>query len=267
MNESLDERDRRVGGFVRPRQLVEYADRYGEHFRLTRTADGILTVRAHFQDGPARWSRGLLNAWGQLLGEVVLDRDNEVVILTGTGSEWVGGLDPNSFAEPLHSWSADVLWEQYRDGVALLERLAVDVQVPTIGVLNGPGPRQELALMCDLTLCADAVTFGDGNFAAGSVPGDGMFLILSELVGVKHATALVYTGQRLTAGEAVELGLVNEALPASQVMQRAAELARLIVEKPRAARRMTHGIVARHWQAVVTQLREHYAHQLLAARP
>lgn len=126
------------------------AGRYAEHFALSR-GEGVLEIRMHTGDGAARFSRGLLNARGQVLADAGADQDNEVLILTGTGQEWLAGVDPASFAEPMHQWHPDLVTEQYRDGVALLERLVTDVRVPTIGVLNGPGPRQELALLCDIT--------------------------------------------------------------------------------------------------------------------
>lgn len=157
--------------------------------------------------------------------------------------------------------------EQYRDGVALLEHLVIGVQVPTIGVLNGPGPRQELALLCDITLCADTVNIADGNFVAGSVPGDGMFLALCELIGPKRAAWCVYTGQAIAADEALLAGLVSEVLPETELLPRAHELAQMILQCPRHARRMTHAVLTRHWQQrVVGGLWEQYAQQLLAAR-
>jgi enoyl-CoA hydratase/carnithine racemase len=82
----------------------------------------------------------------------------------------------------------------------------VDVDVPTIAVINGPGPRMEIALMCDLTLCTPQTVFADGNFGAGSVPGDGMYLALSELAGPKRSAYLAYTGTGLSADEARDLG-------------------------------------------------------------
>lgn len=268
MADALTPRDDEIGHVIGPRGLDAYGPRYADHFALSRTAHGALTVRMHRDGGPAPWSRGLLNAWAQVLADVAQDRHNEVLIVTGTGAAWIDGIDPKSFASPPHTWSADVIWEQYHDGLALLERLVHDVQIPTIGVLNGPGPRQELALMCDITLCADTVTFGDGNFAAGSVPGDGMFLVLSQLIGPKRATAMMYTGTRLDASEALAAGLVTEVLPGDRLTARVAELADAILQKPRAARRMTHAVAARHWQGdVVSRLRETYAQQLLAARP
>lgn len=263
MSEAIAGRDRDLGDFIPGPSLSEYRVRFESHFALDRQ-DGILTIRMHRQGQAARWSRGLLNAWNLLLREVGADRENEVVIITGTGDSWLAGVEPRSFAEPLSQWDSDLVAEQYNDGVRLLERLVFDIDVPTIAAINGPGPRLELPLLCDLTLCTDDVVFGDGNFSAGSVPGDGMFLALSELVGPKRASYIVYTGQGIPAHEAERLGIVNEVLPRAELMPRAHELASRIMARPRTTRRLTHGIVSRPWQRrLVADLRSSYAHQLL----
>jgi hypothetical protein len=46
------------------------------------------------------WSRGLLNGWILLLADVGADRDNEVLVITGTGKAWIGGVQPESFSTP-----------------------------------------------------------------------------------------------------------------------------------------------------------------------
>ncbi|MGL5864135.1 MAG: enoyl-CoA hydratase-related protein [Phycicoccus sp.] len=104
-------------------------------------------------------------------------------MFTGTGAAWIDEFRPASFAVPVDQWPSDLVDEHSTDSVKALERLVRDIDVPTIGAINGPGPRQELALLCDLTVCADRVTFADGNFAAGSVPGDGLHLVLAEVLG------------------------------------------------------------------------------------
>jgi enoyl-CoA hydratase/carnithine racemase len=199
--------------------------------------DGILTIRMHSDGQAARWSRGLLNAWNLLLREVGADRENEVVIITGTGESWLAGVEAGSFAAPLSGWDTDLVIEQCNDGVKILERLVFDIDVPTIAAVNGPGPRLELPLLCDLTLCTPDVVFGDGNFRAGSAPGDGMFIALSELAGPKRASHVVYTGQGIPAQEAERLGIVNEILPRPELMPRALDLAAQIMARPRTARR------------------------------
>jgi enoyl-CoA hydratase/carnithine racemase len=264
MSEEIQRRNEALGNFVVGPALEEYAPRFAGHFALTRD-QGILTVRMHTQEGPAVWSRGLLNAWNQMLRDLAADRANEVVLITGTGDRWIGGIDPASFAEPPSAWPSDLLDEQFNDGIKLLERLVFDTDVPTIAAINGPGPRLEIALMCDITLCTPQTVFADGNFSAGSVPGDGMHLVLSELAGPKRAAYLAYTGTALSAEQARELGLVNEIHPGGQLTKRAQEIARAIMARPRTARRLTHSLVSRNWQRrIVADLRSAYAHQLLS---
>lgn len=264
MSLEIERRNQALGNFVASPSLQEYAPRFAGHFMLARDG-GVLSVRMHTGNGPALWSRGLLNAWNLLLRDIAADRDNEVVIITGTGDRWIGGIDQASFAEPPSTWPSDLLAEQLNDGIKVLERLVVDVDVPTIAVINGPGPRLEIALMCDLTLCTPHTVFADGNFGAGSVPGDGMYLALSELAGPKRSAYLAYTGTGLTADEALDLGLVNEIGPAEQIHARAQELASDIMARPRITRRLTHSLVSRNWQRrVVKDLRAAYTAQLLS---
>ncbi|MGD0699737.1 MAG: enoyl-CoA hydratase/isomerase family protein [Trebonia sp.] len=263
MSEAIAGRDRDLGNFIPGPSLGDYRSRFGSHFQVDRQ-DGILTIRMHSDGQAARWSRGLLNAWNLLLREVGADRENEVVIITGTGESWLAGVEAGSFAAPLSGWDTDLVIEQCNDGVKILERLVFDIDVPTIAAVNGPGPRLELPLLCDLTLCTPDVVFGDGNFRAGSAPGDGMFIALSELAGPKRASHVVYTGQGIPAQEAERLGIVNEILPRPELMPRALDLAAQIMARPRTARRLTHGIVSRAWQRrLVTELRDSYARQLL----
>lgn len=256
MSDVIAARDRDLGGFVPGRSLESYRSRFARHFALDRR-DGVLIIRAHRGGQPALWSRGLLNAWNLLLCDAGADRDNEVIIITGTGDSWLAGVEAASFAQPVSDWHSDLIDEQYNDGVKVLERLVFDIGVPVIAAINGPGPRLELPLLCDLTLCTPDVVFGDGNFNAGSVPGDGMYLVLRELAGVKRANQVIYTGQGITAKEAGHLGIINEVLPREDLLPRALDLAAQIMSRPRTTRHLTHGLVTRTWQrSLLTGLRD-----------
>ena len=264
MSDAIARRDQDLGNFIPGPSLRTYRARFARHFAVDRR-DGVLLIRAHRDGQAALWSRGLLNAWNLLLAEAGADRDNELIIITGTGDSWLAGAEARSFAQPVSQWDSDLVDEQYNDGIKILERLVFDIDVPTIAAINGPGPRLELPLLCDLTLCAPDVVFGDGNFRAGSVPGDGMYLVLRELAGVKRASQAVYTGQGITAEQAQRLGIINEVLPRDELLPRALDLAAQIMARPRTARRLTHGLITRTWQRrLVAELRDSYARQLLA---
>jgi enoyl-CoA hydratase/carnithine racemase len=262
----IDSWESTVGGFVPPAGLAEYADRYAEHFAIRRR-DGIVELRMHTAGGPAVFSLGLKNAWGQVLAQIGADPANEVLIVTGTGDRWIGGVHPQSFARPVPEWPADVAYDHaYLDGMKMLENLVFGVDIPTIGAINGPGIRTELALLCDISLGTPETTLGDGNFAAGGqAPGDGMHLVLQELIGPKRAAGYLYSGERIDAESALRLGLVTEVVP--NVHDRAWEIAAGIMRKPRTARRMTHAVIQRPWRRRLTEdLGFGLAHEQFAAR-
>jgi enoyl-CoA hydratase/carnithine racemase len=125
---------------------------------------------------------------------------------------------------------------------------------PTIAAINGPSLAHiEFALLCDITLCSETATIMDPHFLTGVAPGDGPQLGLQELIGTKRASYYLYTGNGITAQEALSPGLVNETLPAERLLPRAWEIAEMMMRRPRAARRLTHAIVARPWKRRLVQ--------------
>ncbi|GAB3829875.1 enoyl-CoA hydratase/isomerase family protein [Dactylosporangium cerinum] len=137
----------------------------------------------------------------------------------------------------------------YYDATKLLENFIFGIDIPTIAAINGPSiAHTEFALLCDITLAAETATIIDPHLPTGVAPGDGQQLTLQELIGTKRAAYHLYTGEPITARLALELGLVNEVLPAERLLPRAWELAETIMKSPRAARRLTHAIVQRPWK-------------------
>ena len=104
-----------------------------------------------------------------------------------------------------------------------------------IAAVNGPAKRHaDLPLTCDIVLAAEDASFEDSaHFHLGSiVPGDGVSVIYTMLMGLNRARYLMLTGQVLGAKEAKELGLVSEVMPREQLLPRAWELARQLAAKP-----------------------------------
>ena len=104
-----------------------------------------------------------------------------------------------------------------------------------IAAVNGPAKRHaDLALMCDIVIAADDVTFEDtAHFHNGGiVPGDGINVVYTMLMGLNRARYLMLTGQVLSAQEAKDLGLVAELMPREKLLPRAWELAEQLAKKP-----------------------------------
>jgi enoyl-CoA hydratase/carnithine racemase len=160
--------------------------------------------------------------------------------------------DPHGFAieqDSLDYWAYEYA---YKDGRINVSALVNDLEIPTIGLINGPGFHTEILLMCDITLAAaDAVLF-DLHYDIGSVPADGIHNAFQELLGTKRAAYALLTGEAIDARRALEYGLVNEVVPGEELIDRGFALADHIMTQPRTIRRLTTQIVRRPWKRRVT---------------
>ncbi|WP_027344169.1 enoyl-CoA hydratase/isomerase family protein [Hamadaea tsunoensis] len=261
MPAELDQWHARSGGFVARPQFDEYAEKYADYFAMRRR-DGIIELRMHTQGGPAQFGFPMHNAWAQAWQEIGNDPDNEVLILTGTGDQWLTAPTGDFMREKRPQ---DFAYEHtYYDAVKVLENFVFGIDIPTIAAINGPSvAHTEFALLCDITLASETATIIDPHLITGVAPGDGQQLTLQELIGTKRAAYHLYTGEPIGAREALSLGLVNEVLTAERLVPRAWEIAESIMQRPRAARRLTHAIVQRPWkQRLVDDLGFGVAHEM-----
>ncbi len=253
--------------FVPYEKFDSYKERFKEHFFMERK-DGIIEVRMHTRGGPVKWSLEMHRAIGQMFEVVGADRENEILIFTGTGDKWIPDMDAESFHAiekdgelGFKEFSYDMY---YHDATKLVEANLWGVDIPTISVINGPGFHTEFALSCDLTICADDAIFVEPHLHAGLAPGDGQFLVFQELLGLKRANWAMYMVETIDAQKALDWGLVNEVHSREKLMPRAWEIARTIKDRnKRITRLMTSKIVKRNWKRRYTEDFEmHLAHEM-----
>jgi len=241
--------------FVPTPRFDEYREVFKEFYKMERRDDGVLLVEAHTQGGPIQLSVQNHRSLGQMLKMVGADPQNEVLILAGSGDEFMMGSDPEGFAleeVDMPYWAYEYA---YKDGRINVSSLVNDLEIPTIGLLNGPGFHSEIVLMCDITIAADGATIFDLHYDIGSVPADGIHNAFQELLGVKRAAYALLTGEAITAAQALEWGMVNEVVPRDQLVKRAHAIADHIMSQPRTTRRLTTQIVRRPWkQRIVNDL-------------
>ena len=236
-------------------RFAEYSERFKDFYKMTRREDGVLLVEAHTNGGPVQLSVENHRSLGQMLKAVGADPENEILILTGSGDEFMMSSDPEGFAleeADMEYWAYEYA---YKDGRINVSALVNDLEIPTIGLLNGPGFHSEIVLMCDITLAAEGATIFDLHYDIGSVPADGIHNAFQELLGVKRAAYALLTGEAISAQQALEWGMVNEVVPGERLISRAYEIADHIMTQPRTVRRLTTQIVRRPWkQRIVNDL-------------
>jgi enoyl-CoA hydratase/carnithine racemase len=205
--------------------------------KLNRDAQGVLVVEFHSSGGPLIFTALDHTEFVEAFYRISQDRGNKIVILTGTGGEFVIGVDWSSFGNVADPG----VWSQVHDeGVQVLENIA-NIRVPVIAAIEGRAHvHSEYALLANVIVAAEGANFLDGaHFAAGVVPGDGIFTTWSYRAGAGRAEAFLLNSQPLTARTAHEWGVVAEVVPDGKALSRARQLAELYLKAPEVTRRAT----------------------------
>jgi enoyl-CoA hydratase/carnithine racemase len=210
----------------------DYRDKY-EHINMERR-EGVLLVQLHNGENGAL-TKGMWPVGIDLANAIVdlnHDVENKVVIITGTGDCFCTGVTNAPNPGELYANSAFWMKGPQVYGARLFQSL-LDITVPVIGAINGPAHvHSEVALLSDITLCTTDTTIQDfPHFQTGRVPGDGVHIVFPLLLGINRARYFMLTGQKLTAQQAEQLGLVNEILERGDLLPRAWELGALLAQQ------------------------------------
>lgn len=235
--------------------MEELQERFKEFFLLERDEDGILLVTMHYDGGDPIWSYEMHEACAELFTAIGHDKNNEVIILTSKGDNWIAKMDIGSFHaydDPDHT-NNDRYNVQIYDTMKVVENLVFDIEVPTIATFPGGGIHWEMGMLMDVTLATPEFVLRDNHFTMppGHVGGDGMFMVAQELIGKKRANYFEFMGQEMTCEQCVELGLINEVVPRDQLVARAKEIAKGWMQYNRTCRRLQHMLAMRPWQRLL----------------
>ena len=153
----------------------------------------------------------------------------KAVIVTGGGEKaFVAGADINELAQKTPITGKETS-ERGQFILSFIERFPK----PVIAAINGfaLGGGCELALACHIRIASEKAQIGLPEVSLGIIPGYGGTQRMARLLGKGRALELICTGERVSAGEAERIGLVNRVVPAEQLMAVAEELARKIMSR------------------------------------
>lgn len=208
--------------------------------------DGVAVITMNRPDRRNAFSQAMLSALGAVLAQVETDQAVGSVVLTGAGGAFCAGGDVKGMAAPPAAGSGDGSGSQL-DAVIHRQRLNQratsgrlwSMPKPTIAAIGGPaaGAGLSLALACDLRYAVPGAVLTTA-FARVAFAGDyGGTWFLTRLVGSGKAKELYYFSERLTAEDALRLGIVNAIFPPADFEQQVMARARRLAEGPSIAYR------------------------------
>ncbi len=172
------------------------------------------------------------------------DREVKVVILTGAGKSFCAGGN----IKKMVNWSEQSpfdLRQTYLSGIQRIPLAIYNLEVPIIAAVNGPaiGAGCDLACMCDIRIASEKASFAESFVKLGIIPGDGGAWFLPRVVGLSRANEMAFTGEAVSAVQALEWGLVSRVVSPENLLEEARMLAAKIAANPGHALRMTKRLI------------------------
>lgn len=228
---------------------------------LVSSKDGITTLTINQPQTLNSLSPAILSELAEQVAELQADPAVKVVIITGAGAKaFVAGGDIAAM-QPLGPLEAR---EVVRNAQQLFNNIEFGKKI-FIAAINGYalGAGCELALACDIRIAAEGAKLGQPEVKLGIIPGWGGTQRLPRLVGKGKAKELMLTGDMLCATEAKELGLVNQVVPAEQLLDSAWAMAHKIAGKSQSAVRLIKQAVDNGMEMTIDKA-FHYEAELFA---
>jgi len=166
--------------------------------------------------------------------KIAKDPQIKTAVITGAGNMFVAGADIKEIAAIP---SGKIGLEIVTKGQAIFNKIE-QLPKPVIAAINGLfclGGGLELAMACHIRIAGERVRLGQPEIDLGIIPGFGGTQRLPRIVGPSKAAELILTGDKITAQEAKEIGLVNKVVPDAEVLKQAQGLAKKVASKGQAA--------------------------------
>jgi enoyl-CoA hydratase len=209
-----------------------------QRLRFERRDHGVLLIT---MDRPEKYNAADERMHGELARvwtEVSADPQTRVAVITGAGKAFSAGGDLDMVRRMAgnHDRVAHMLSE-----ASDLVYNMINCEKPVVSAINGVavGAGLVVALLADVSICADDARLGDGHVKLGVAAGDHAALIWPLLCGMARARYYLLTGEMVTGAEAERIGLVSKAVPREEVLAEALRVAGTLANGAQLAIRLT----------------------------
>ena len=209
-------------------------------YLLCEQSDGVATITLNRPEKHNALSQALLAELREVLDALDADKNIRVVLLTGAGQQaFSTGFDLNPQALQTDAPQDEADWNRHiKLNFETLLRIW-NLRQPVIAAVNGHAVAagSNLALICDITLAAENATFAEPEIRHFAL--SPLLLLPYFANNSKAMHYLYYSGDTISAEEALKLGLVSKVVPQEQLLPEALRIARRIAQVPAYAVQLT----------------------------
>jgi enoyl-CoA hydratase len=174
----------------------------------------------------------------RLWADIARDEETRAVVVTGAGKAFSAGGDLAMVQRQIGDYAR--VTSMLSEMSELVYNMANCPQ-PIVSAINGVavGAGLVVALLADISICAEDARLGDGHIRLGVAAGDHAAIIWPLLCGMAKARYYLLTGEMVTGAEAERIGLVSKAVPGDRVLAEAMSVASGLAAGPQLAIRLT----------------------------
>lgn len=167
----------------------------------------------------------------KILTDCSTDNAVRAIVITGNGKAFCAGQDLKEVTDPeLNPGFRKILEEHYNPIIQLIRT----IEKPIIAAVNGvaAGAGANIALACDIVLASENASFIQAFSKIGLIPDSAGTFFLPRLIGFQKASALMMLGDKVSAVEAEQLGMVYKVISAESFLEEVTKIAETLAEMP-----------------------------------
>ena len=192
--------------------------------------NGVASIKLNRPEKFNSFNREMALAMQDALKNAEKDKHVRAIYITGEGKAFCAGQDLSEAINPDGPGIQKIVREHYNPIIALIRQIEKPIVCGVNGVAAGAGAN--IALACDVVLAAKSASFIQAFSKIGLIPDSGGTFFLPRLIGFQRASALMMLGDKVSADDALQMGMLYKVIADEQLQEEALKTAETLAQMP-----------------------------------
>ena len=204
---------------------------------ITEIDNGVLYITLNRPDKYNSGTQEMAFAFHKALDKARDNDDVRAVYITGAGKAFCAGQDLGEIVDPNGLELPSIVKDHYNPTVERIRNLNKPVVAAVNGVAAGAGAN--IALACDVVVASEGASFIQAFSKIGLIPDSGGTFTLPRLIGLQRASALMMLGDKVSAADALQMGMLYKVFPIDTFVEESKKIVQKLAKMPTKALGMT----------------------------
>ena len=204
---------------------------------ITEIDNGVLYITLNRPDKYNSGTQEMAFAFHKALDKARDNDDVRAVYITGAGKAFCAGQDLGEIVDPNGPELPSIVKDHYNPTVERIRNLNKPVVAAVNGVAAGAGAN--IALACDVVVASEGASFIQAFSKIGLIPDSGGTYTLPRLIGLQRASALMMLGDKVSAADALQMGMLYKVFPIDTFVEESKKIVHKLAKMPTKALGMT----------------------------